>query len=157
MRYKKEIAHVIDSYLYHIDDTVCGDVKRKIYVRVISQGGNIPSMWLWVFIIGLALLGLKIIVFPAFLAVVMFHSVLVWIAACEIFLISCFVLIRWINKRNVRRITERYLIEEQLQSSRCFECGYDLRGSTVEKCPECGARMRPWEATIDEDELQRLI
>ncbi|QQE13729.1 hypothetical protein JD969_09785 [Planctomycetota bacterium] len=133
-------------------------IKQRIYCQVITQGGNLPTLWVWVLILGLAILTSKLIVFQSMFSVVLLDREVVY--AFIVFEFILFLGMVWMkrwNKRNVRKITERYLIEEKLHSSRCYKCGYDLRGGEVSVCPECGERARPWEVVVEDDEMQRLI
>jgi predicted Zn-ribbon and HTH transcriptional regulator len=38
---------------------------------------------------------------------------------------------------------ERVMIEHNMRPAVCFQCGYDLRGTTSPGCPECGRRIAP--------------
>jgi len=48
---------------------------------------------------------------------------------------------RWIvrqERRGEREVFREVLLEMGICPLRCFRCGYDLRGSESDECPECG-------------------
>ncbi len=50
--------------------------------------------------------------------------------------------IRWRNRR-VRQRVMAYLIHHNIRPHLCLNCEYDLKGSTADHCPECGAALAP--------------
>ncbi len=42
-----------------------------------------------------------------------------------------------VSRKRDRTILRRYLVDAGYLV--CLECGYDLRGQTISRCPECGA------------------
>jgi hypothetical protein len=51
------------------------------------------------------------------------------------------------------RVTKRYLQHRARQPGQCVECGYDLRGLSEPRCPECGTLFDS-EEELDEDESE---
>ncbi|MEX1017954.1 MAG: hypothetical protein WDZ31_14535 [Phycisphaeraceae bacterium] len=47
----------------------------------------------------------------------------------------------WIEFRLRRRAVIRLMLAEGGRTATCFDCGYDLRGTTGDTCPECGCRI----------------
>lgn len=47
-----------------------------------------------------------------------------------------------VDKRTKRAFSE-LLIEKGIRPATCLRCGYNLRGSTSDTCPECGEKTAP--------------
>lgn len=58
----------------------------------------------------------------------------------------CTTTLVWISRRELRRFIWRKLAERGRLV--CLHCGYDLRGQTVCRCPECGKAFDPQRLTL---------
>ncbi|MGE3181608.1 MAG: hypothetical protein AB7N71_08255 [Phycisphaerae bacterium] len=54
---------------------------------------------------------------------------------------SGIVVLTWLWRQKCRRFLRERLIEQGVPV--CIPCGYDLRGLSENRCPECGAEFRP--------------
>ncbi len=54
----------------------------------------------------------------------------------------------YVAKIKSRRTLEQVMLERNLRPAVCFRCGYDLRGTPGDACPECGCAIAP----LDRDE-----
>ncbi|MEX0655751.1 MAG: hypothetical protein WD534_03235 [Phycisphaeraceae bacterium] len=62
-----------------------------------------------------------------------------------------------LHSRVLRRKLKQLMLEQGLRPSSCLDCGYDLRATEGDTCPECGGQIAPprrnrtsGESTIDE-------
>ena len=47
----------------------------------------------------------------------------------------------WVWRTTVRRSLRAELSARHIRPAHCFDCGYDLRATTADRCPECGAGL----------------
>ena len=63
--------------------------------------------------------------------------------------VGCFTLLYiWLLRTRVRKSLRRLLLEDGIPI--CLKCGYDIRGLSTPRCPECGEEFDP--ALLSEDE-----
>ena len=56
----------------------------------------------------------------------------------------------WLGRRDIQRFLRKQLLERGVPI--CLRCGYDLRGQTEPRCPECGT---PFEEALLQESTRR--
>ena len=70
-----------------------------------------------------------------------FADFLVSVAALSLVFSAYLYSTLWVYRRRIERVLRERLLE--LGIPVCLHCGYDLRGQTVPRCPECGRGFDP--------------
>ena len=106
------------------------DAKRKAHMmgwRIVILGAALSLIWL---LGSLHVNQASLSTYPGRMA--MWGALYTWFC---VFLFAPM----WLNRGKMRRCLREHLV--RFGFAVCLDCGYDLRGQTVSRCPECGKRF----------------